>query len=343
MPDSLIALIISLVLITVTALVFWPDRGLVSRLRHLRRMSRHVRTEDALKHLYKLEARHESPSLHSVAGALEISTGQAAALLAEMEKSELVKFTGGQLCLTPAGAEAALHVIRAHRLWEQYLAEETGYEQEEWHDRAELREHILTPEEVNALSAQLGYPTHDPHGDPIPTPLGQLQPHGGKPLPAFQPNGSLRIVHIEDEPDVVYAQIMAEGLYPGMFIRLLEITTQRVRFWANGNEHLLAPIVAANISVVAVVEEPAQLESEQTLDSLPLGETAEVLRLSGQTRGPERRRLMDMGILPGTQILVELNGPVGDPRGYRVRGTLIALRQEQARRIFIRPIEGESL
>jgi DtxR family Mn-dependent transcriptional regulator len=241
--------------------------------------------------------------------------------------------------LTPAGAEAALHVIRAHRLWERYLAEETGYQEAEWHDRAEQEEHDLTPEEADKLSFRLGHPTHDPHGDPIPTANGQLQSHGGQPLTTMQPNDCLRIVHIEDEPETVYAQLVAEGIYPGMQVRVIEVSPHRIRFLAGGEEHVLAPIFAANLSVTPVSNGNIEAEPAETLLSLNQGEMGEVLEISRRVRGPERRRLMDMGILPGTKVGVELNGPNGDPRAYRIRGALLALRSEQAQQITIRRLE----
>ncbi|MBX0329624.1 ferrous iron transport protein A [Oscillochloris sp. ZM17-4] len=71
-----------------------------------------------------------------------------------------------------------------------------------------------------------------------------------------------------------------------------------------------------------------------TLADLPLGARAQVLALGGA--GAERRRLLDLGILPGTVISVESRSPLGDPTAYRVRDTVIALRREQAARITVR-------
>ncbi|GAB4309112.1 MAG: FeoA family protein [Phototrophicales bacterium] len=77
----------------------------------------------------------------------------------------------------------------------------------------------------------------------------------------------------------------------------------------------------------------------QTLDQLQIGQKAVVKRLS--VDGINRRRLMDLGILPGTQLQAEMRSPLGDPVAYRVRGALIALRREQAQQIEIDLIEGE--
>jgi Fe2+ transport system protein FeoA len=76
-----------------------------------------------------------------------------------------------------------------------------------------------------------------------------------------------------------------------------------------------------------------------TLDELKLGETAVVTRLLAT--GTNRRRLMDLGILPGTQLVAELKSPLGDPLAYRVRDALVALRNEQARQIEIERMEGK--
>jgi DtxR family Mn-dependent transcriptional regulator len=242
--------------------------------------------------------------------------------------------------LTPEGRDYALRIIRAHRLLERYLADETGYHEATWHDIAERHEHDITPSELDTLAAQLGNPTHDPHGDPIPTSNGSMQLHGGQPLTGMPIDVPLRIMHVEDEPETVYAQLVAEGLYPGMEIRVSESTPRRVRFWTNdGEEHVLAPIVASSISVAEihkVVEKPTIIG--EPLHSLGIGQQGEVVELSPRLRGSERRRMMDLGILPGTIIAAEMLSPGGDPTAYRIRGALIALRKPQAELIRIKDI-----
>jgi ferrous iron transport protein A len=82
--------------------------------------------------------------------------------------------------------------------------------------------------------------------------------------------------------------------------------------------------------------------TNRTLADLSPGQSGVVKELHSQ--GPERRRMMDLGMVPGTVITVEMNSPLGDPVAYRVRGALVALRREQARLVLIAdtPIEGES-
>lgn len=310
---------------------------------HGREQTGRVRREDALKHIHKFEMDRQQPTIQSVAGILNLSMNSAAELLTGMEQDNLLEIEQGKIQLTSRGRDSALHIIRAHRLWERYLAEETGYPEADWHSQAERREHSLTLEQTNSLAAQLGNPTHDPHGDPIPTAAGNLMVHGGQSLCSLPVDTQARIVHLEDEPEVVYAQLVAEGLHPGMKVRLLESNARRVRFWAMGNEHVIAPIVALNISAKPLPAEMADRSAqdqqgaagEMSLDDLPLGETAQVLSIGRACRGAERRRFMDLGLLPGTQVTAEMRSPGNDPTAYRIRGALIALRREQAEWIVV--------
>jgi DtxR family Mn-dependent transcriptional regulator len=99
---------------------------------------------------------------------------------------------------------------------------------------------------------------------------------------------------------------------------------------------VLAPIAAANISAMPIeTTQPTTGLYGDRLDSLKPGEQAKVVGLSPRSRGPERRRLLDLGILSGTVISAELSSPGGDPIAYRIRGALIALRKEQAQLIHI--------
>jgi Fe2+ transport system protein FeoA len=68
----------------------------------------------------------------------------------------------------------------------------------------------------------------------------------------------------------------------------------------------------------------------QWLDALPLGARATIVAISERCPRDQKRRLLDLGFVPGTEVYVELRSPAGDPTGYRIRGTLIALRAEQA-------------
>jgi len=341
-PDPLTALIIGILFLALLSFLFLPDKGLYFKWKQARILSERALSEDALKHIFLCEQENRKPSLDSLAGVLKISRDQAANLLNHLETLGLLDVSGSGFQLTSDGHDYALRIIRAHRLWERYLADETGYHAAEWHDRAELHEHLLTTEAVNSLSSQLGNPRYDPHGDPIPTATGGMIRPEGIPLTSLPVDKVAKIVHLEDEPEMVYAQLLAEGLQLGMEVRLIEFSPQRVRFWAGGDEHILAPIVAANITVLPLKEEEiGPSEIGEPLSSLNLGESGEVLEISPSIRGAERRRLMDLGILPGTIIDVEMRSPSGDPTAYRIRGAVIALRIEQAHNIRVKKVRQE--
>jgi len=322
---------IVLAVLVLCAALLWPRYGIVARWRRARLLAARSQREDVLKHILKSEAEGRQPTLDSIAGALQVTTGQAADLLQQLETYGLVSFEVGVLLLKPAGREMALHIVRAHRLWESYLAEQTGVAEVEWHQRAERQEHLLTPQQAAALSARLGHPTRDPHGDVIPEAPDDLAAEQGQPLHAIAANTPVQFTHIEDEPETIYAQLCAQGLRPGMKAFVIEKTADRIRFWADGNEHVLAPVLANNITVVLLPDfKTEDLTEEQFLSGLRVGERAKVLGLTPACRGAERRRLLDLGFVAGTPVEVEMVSPAGDPTAYRVRGTVIALRREQA-------------
>jgi len=344
MLEPLLTLLGGILLILIGFWFLHPEKGLIAKLQHSRHLNERILIEDTLKHILHCELTADRPTINSIAGALQISNKEAADLVAKIESAEMVQREGNRIHLTTTGRSSALHLLRAHRLWERFLADMTGFSESEWHAQADVYEHRLSSADVDALSAELGYPTYDPHGDPIPSFNGDPIHHVGMPLTAARLETPYQIVHIEDEPQTVYDQLVAEGLHPGMIVNAIETSSQRIRFWADGDEHVLAPIVASNVSVLPIPEEQEceSLPCEHLSDLKP-GQQAVVTGLSLASRGFERRRLLDLGILPGTVIRAELESPSGDPMAYRIRDALIALRDEQARLIHITRINKETV
>jgi DtxR family transcriptional regulator, Mn-dependent transcriptional regulator len=328
MSDAAPYLLFGAIVAVLVGWLFWPQGGFVWRRRESWEGFR-IRVEDALKYLYYCETEAQHPSITSVAGRLQLSEDQALALIQSMQAHGLLEWKDEQLQLTPDGRAYALHIVRAHRLWERYLAEKTGYAETRWHAQAEEIEHKLSVEETDELASRLGYPLMDPHGDPIPTAAGELAGPRGQPLTTLSPGAAARITHLEDEPEAVFAQLIAQGLYPGLIVHLLERTPQYLRVWAAGDEHRLASIVAAAVAVEPIARplQPAHVDSLADLTPPASGRIREISR---RCRGAERRRLLDLGIVPGTLVTAELVSPSGDPTAYRIRDTLIALRREQA-------------
>jgi DtxR family Mn-dependent transcriptional regulator len=317
---------------------YFPRYGLLTRLKAWREARARELAEDALKHLLDREqqGRHASPE--SLAGTLEISPQRAFRLIARMEAQSLVQSRGHEIHLTVEGERWALHVVRAHRLWERYLADEARMPLKKVHREAHRREHRLTETELNNLDAALGYPTTDPHGDPIPGRDGQLRAVDAIPLTAIQEESAGRIVHLEDEPAIAYEQILAAGLRLGQEVRLIEKNPQRYVLSDGENEYRLAPSVAANVQVTLLPQPEPIHQNVIPLWQLAHNQSAKIISLDAGVQGFTRRRFLDLGLTPGTLINPELQNFFGDPRAYRIRGTLIALRKDQADQIWVKPV-----
>ncbi len=344
--NPLLALLVLAAVVALAVLVARPDDGWLWRWRLGWRTLQRARTEDALKHLFDCEYQGRLATHQSLVGVLRLGGRRGAELIARMEALGLLVSAEGGFRLTDEGRGEALRVIRIHRLWERYFADETGLEPRRWHPEAERREHLTSPAQADDLSVRLGHPRFDPHGDPIPTPEGELPPPAGRALTDFAAGDEVEVVHVEDEPDAVYAQLVAEGIHPGMRLRVVSVAPERIRFVADFDEVVLAPVIAANVFGAPVAEAADDEATRDEVGAVPLssvgvGERAQVLGFSRFCRGMERRRLLDLGLLPGTLVEAKMTSPSGDPIAYRVRGAVIALRRSQAEQIRVEQVAQE--
>jgi DtxR family transcriptional regulator, Mn-dependent transcriptional regulator len=304
-----------------------------TRARHALR--KRTQSEDALKHLFDQQYRGRRASFASLSGALHLSDRRIMQLLDRMQQQGLVTARGQEFELTAEGERVARQIVRAHRLLERYFADEARLPLPQIHAAAERREHSLTVDQVDALAASLGHPRLDPHGDPIPGRDGSIAPARDTPVTAWPVERFGRITHLEDEPPLAYAQILAEGLRVGQIVRILESTADRIVLTDGEHEFRLAPAVAANV-FLAPAPHPSASDLI-TLADLGPGEDAEVVAVDPNCQGFSRRRLMDLGFTPGAHLEPALETFAGDPRAYRVRDTLVALRRDQARQVLVRP------
>ena len=309
MVDPLFALTVFAGSVTLLVVIFWPRKGIYARLSQNLRVTKQVQIEDALKHFYMWEQVGRTPTLESLAGRLTISTDDAAKLVTRLTESDFVHPGRGGLTLTKAGRESALRLVRTHRLWERYLADRTGVPAVEWHDEAEIMEHSLSAEQTDALSARLGHPRWDPHGDPIPTASGELPELEQLSLGRAPLGTLLEVIHLEDEPREIFTGLLDHGLVLGGRIEAIERDNRHVRVLPEGQHTGSRPL---------------------TLSDLEPGEIARVIDISPACRGSERRRLLDLGVVGDTEIRVAMASAAGDPVAYLIRGALIALRKSQA-------------
>jgi DtxR family Mn-dependent transcriptional regulator len=125
--------------------------------------------QDYLREIYKLGAESDRVSVTALAKRLGVSPASASAMVKKLAALDLAvhePYRG--ITLTAAGEKVALEIIRHHRLLELYLAETLGLHIDAVHDEAERLEHVLSEELEQRIDRALGFPTHDPHGDPIP-------------------------------------------------------------------------------------------------------------------------------------------------------------------------------
>ncbi len=293
-------------------------------------------TEDILKQLFHVQQSKRTATINSLSGALKIRRSKILPMIVQMTQAGLVETINDTIRLTEEGSSYGLKIIRTHRLWEKYLAEKTGHQAADWHYLAEKMEHQLTENETTALSNSLGNPLFDPHGDPIPTKEGDIAPVEWIPLPTYPVNTPGKIAHIEDEPGVVYQQILAKRILVGSHVKIMESGKNEIIISSEGQNHSFSPIVAANISIIPLNSDEVYEESAERLSSLKKNQEAEVIGISKECRGANRRRLLDLGILQGTKIQVDMESPLKDPIAYRVRNTSIALRNSLADLILIK-------
>jgi DtxR family Mn-dependent transcriptional regulator len=128
-----------------------------------------VSIQDYLKGIYNLQVGTERVAITAVARDQGVSPASASAMVKKLAALDLLEhepYRGARL--TEAGAKVAVEVIRHHRLLELYLAETLGVHVDDVHEEADRLEHVISEELEARIDRALGFPTHDPHGDPIP-------------------------------------------------------------------------------------------------------------------------------------------------------------------------------
>jgi DtxR family Mn-dependent transcriptional regulator len=178
--------------------------------------------EDYAKAIYTLQRRADSPvTTTALAERLDVSAASASGMVRRLSEIGLVKhepYKGVEL--TERGNAVALEVIRHHRLLELLLAE-LGVPWDRVHDEAEVLEHHIS-EELEALIAErLGDPTHDPHGDPIPTADLSVDEGSSIALNDLEIGQRGRFVRVSDSDPEMLRYLSDLGLAPGEKLELI--------------------------------------------------------------------------------------------------------------------------
>ena len=206
--------------------------------------------EDYLKAIYKLGRQRASTS--ELASVLDVSSASVTKMMQRLARADLVEYESYRgVHLTSTGEKIALEILRHHRLLETYLREVLGYSWEEMHQEAELLEHHISETFEARIDALLGFPTHDPHGHPIPTADLQVSESSHIPLPEIPPIRSVRIVELSDtHPDRL--QILERlGLLPGKCMDVVGRDSDTTTIRVNDQDRVLADDIAGGILVTS--------------------------------------------------------------------------------------------
>ncbi|MEO1170968.1 MAG: metal-dependent transcriptional regulator [Myxococcota bacterium] len=182
-----------------------------------------VSLENYVKAIYHLGRDGERVKTKALAAHLNVSLPSVTGMLRSLADDGLVDYTPYKgVRLTERGQTIAVRVIRHHRLVETFLVEVLGYSWDEVHDEAEVLEHAVSQKLAAAIERHLGYPTVDPHGDPIPPAEGEFEPAVGDALLDVPAGESTTVSRIHDQSPKFLRYLETLGLTPGARVEVLE-------------------------------------------------------------------------------------------------------------------------
>lgn len=156
--------------------------------------------------------------------ALELNPATVLEMVRRMNERKLVEILADKtIILTDKGKKKALQIVRRHRLWEVFLVDKLSYKWNEVHDLAEQLEHIDSDDLVKRLEVFLGYPSVDPHGDPIPDENGKMKKIRTQPLTEAPLKKKLTIVALGNSSDEFLKYLDKIGLKIGAAVEIVEV------------------------------------------------------------------------------------------------------------------------
>ena len=209
-------------------------------------------SQDYLKEIHKLRSEGRRATTSALADRMSVRPPSATAMIKKLAGLGLANhapYRGVEL--TPAGEKVALEVIRHHRLLEQYLAQALGLPLDEVHIEADRLEHVLSEELEARIDRTLGYPTHDPHGDPIPDRKLKLDRSKLRTLATLEPGDEATIRRVPSDDEELLRYLKSLALVPGRKVKLRTVApfggplTVRV----GKDEHAITRELAAGIGV----------------------------------------------------------------------------------------------
>jgi DtxR family Mn-dependent transcriptional regulator len=180
--------------------------------------------ENYAKAIYALEQRDDGPvTTNALAARLGVTAASASSMIKKLDELKLVSHEPYKgVRLTEQGRRVALEVLRHHRLLELYLAESLGVPWDRVHDEAEILEHVLSEELEELIAAKLGHPTHDPHGDPIPSRELRILEERTESLAALDAGARGVFVRVSDSDPEMLRYLSERGITPGDSFEVVE-------------------------------------------------------------------------------------------------------------------------
>ncbi len=208
--------------------------------------------QDYLKAIYELCQQHQRVSTGALAAHLNVTAASATGMLRQLAELNLVVYEPYRgAILTADGRKIALEIIRHHRLIELYLTQAMGYTWDKVHEEADRLEHAISEEFEDRISAILGNPSHDPHGDPIPSKDGEVASVSYLQLIHAPLQVPLRIERVRDESPSVLRCLAEIGMLPHTIITVISSCDGETEILKqDGTRHLLSAELAASVFVV---------------------------------------------------------------------------------------------
>jgi DtxR family Mn-dependent transcriptional regulator len=179
--------------------------------------------EDYAKAIYALERRHGPVTTTALAERLGVTAGSASGMVKRLDEMGLVEHRPYHgVSLTEDGRRVALEVMRHHRLLELYLVKSLGVPWDRVHQEAEVLEHVLSEELEELIAAKLGDPTHDPHGDPIPTRDLEIEEGATESLQTLRTGDRGIFTRVSDSDPEMLRFLTDRGIAPGDALEVID-------------------------------------------------------------------------------------------------------------------------
>ena len=218
-----------------------------------------VTVENYLKQLY-LEQQHAPDQLVSMgklAAAMNVVPGTVTTMVKALSDAGLVLYEPrGGVKLTDGGQQLALHVLRRHRLIELFLVKALGLDWSEVHEEAEELEHAVSDKVLAKIDQALGHPSADPHGDPIPSPRGDVPQVVSSNLANCELNRPMRIARVVDQEPEFLQFVDRCGLMPDVIVRVEQRDTQADAVLIHPQQR--PPVTLGTTAAAKILVEPTE-------------------------------------------------------------------------------------